>query len=312
MRESSALKKVVSLLFALVLMIGAMGMADFACAAPATMEEQGFYPDGDGVYYSRVFSGQTLYAGTNGAFVYAAPVTFAAPVSSLSPGQTVLCAGETWEDGTRMWYRFEWTDEGDVVRSGWIPAWQMATAPAVQQPAAPRGGGTTVRSSSPGVRTLVEIRTHSVFVRNQPRGAEFATARYWERYLYLGEQRDDQGRVWYKVQYGDQVGFITSEYCTVIYEAADGIISETDPAAPTPPPPPPPGSGRTLVEVRSHAINVRTGPGLNFDSMGTVHHWERYLYLGEQVDARPVLWYKIQWGAKEGWVSSKYAAVITD
>lgn len=163
-------------------------------------------------------------------------------------------------------------------------------------------------------RTLVEIRTHAVFVRNKPRGEEFGTAKYWQRYLYLGEQTDDRGKLWYQIQYGDRVGFVTSEYCTVIYEAPDGTVTDGYGPTPTPGPTPAPvpGTPRTLVEVRSHAVNVRKGPGLSYESMGTVHHWERYVYLGEQYDARPVLWYKIQWGTSEGWVSSKYCTPIQE
>lgn len=59
-------------------------------------------------------------------------------------------------------------------------------------------------------------------------------------------------------------------------------------------------------------VNVRTGPGLTYDSTGVAPRGSRLDYLGEtSTDERGVDWYKVAYDGQARWVSSTYA-VLTD
>lgn len=54
-------------------------------------------------------------------------------------------------------------------------------------------------------------------------------------------------------------------------------------------------------------VNMRSGPGLGYDSLAVISSGNTVEYLGESsVDERGVAWYHIRYNGKEGWGSSKY------
>jgi uncharacterized protein YgiM (DUF1202 family) len=58
-------------------------------------------------------------------------------------------------------------------------------------------------------------------------------------------------------------------------------------------------------------LNVRTGPGLNYDVVGSISTGKTLEFVGmSKKDSRGVYWYKVIYKGKERWVSSKYAKVI--
>lgn len=70
--------------------------------------------------------------------------------------------------------------------------------------------------------------------------------------------------------------------------------------------------GLALAEVRTTGdVWLRTGPGLDHDSIAILKMGRSYEYLGESsVDERGVVWYKISVGDKTGWVSSRYSELV--
>ena len=57
-------------------------------------------------------------------------------------------------------------------------------------------------------------------------------------------------------------------------------------------------------------VNLRKGPGLNYDTMGSVPEGTVLEYLGAvSTDERGVDWYKVEYKGKAAWISSKYSEV---
>lgn len=67
--------------------------------------------------------------------------------------------------------------------------------------------------------------------------------------------------------------------------------------------------GLALAEVRTTAsVNLRSGPGLDYDIVTSYPEGKSLEYLGEtSTDDRGVAWYKVSTDKGEGWVSSRYA-----
>ena len=54
-------------------------------------------------------------------------------------------------------------------------------------------------------------------------------------------------------------------------------------------------------------VNFRSGPGLDYDSYGTISAGEALEFDDTEEDERGVLWYRVEYNGAEGWISSKYA-----
>ena len=70
--------------------------------------------------------------------------------------------------------------------------------------------------------------------------------------------------------------------------------------------------GMALAEVRTTGnVWMRTGPGLNYDTVVSISEGKTLEYLGEtRMDERPVAWYKVSDGKHTGWVSSRYSKLV--
>ena len=70
-------------------------------------------------------------------------------------------------------------------------------------------------------------------------------------------------------------------------------------------------SGTKFVKTTGN-VHVRKGPGLDYGEMGTLAKGEIVSYLGStRKDGRGVAWYKINFNGNVGWVSSKYAKIVS-
>jgi len=71
------------------------------------------------------------------------------------------------------------------------------------------------------------------------------------------------------------------------------------------------GGKHSYIEGDDGKSFIRTGPGLDYKSVGVLHRGEDAKYLGEtSIDDRGVLWYKIRWNGHSAWVSSMYTKKV--
>lgn len=64
------------------------------------------------------------------------------------------------------------------------------------------------------------------------------------------------------------------------------------------------------VEITGGSVNVRSGPGLKYKDIGTVHKGDRLPYQGEIVHDEGRDWYLVEFKNENAWVSSKYAKLV--
>ena len=128
--------------------------------------------------------------------------------------------------------------------------------------------------------------TGSVYLRTGP-GLDYASRASigeGETLTYDRTQKDDRGVTWYHVSYSGRTGWISSVYARQ-------------------------GGPRGEKKVRlTGSANIRSGPGLDYDSIGTADEGTSLVWLEETgTDDRGVDWYKVSYRGKRGWVSSRYA-----
>ncbi len=121
-----------------------------------------------------------------------------------------------------------------------------------------------------------------------------------EQVSYLGSaSADERGVVWYEVQYYSHgVGWVSSVYSRLVGSGDAGVASTENDVS---------GS---YVEATGGKSNVRSGPGLDYEDLGTIQRGETASYLGQSaVDERGVRWYYVDYDGIVGWLSSRYATL---
>lgn len=128
--------------------------------------------------------------------------------------------------------------------------------------------------------------TGSVHMRSGP-GLDYASRVVIDEGVTLSydrTSRDDRNVLWYHITYGGKSGWISSAY------ARRG------------------GSWSGDTVVLTGSAHIRTGPGLEYSSLGAKSEGSTLSYKGaSQVDDRGVRWYKVSYQGQSGWVSSRYA-----
>ena len=144
--------------------------------------------------------------------------------------------------------------------------------------------------------------TASVNVRTGP-GLDYydmGTLKKDDQVEYLGySSMDDRGVVWYQVRYYSfGIGWVSSRYSEVLYDWSEGVNGVDGYVY-----------GSTVEGTRGQS-NLRTGPGLDYDDIGTLRKGETADYLGQwSVDDRGVTWYYVNLDGDVGWVSARYTTL---
>lgn len=125
---------------------------------------------------------------------------------------------------------------------------------------------------------------------------------------YLNQSSvDNRGVTWYKVSFRSSYGWVSSVYATPSYNSGTATYGGGTGAD---------GStwfNTTVTYVRATGrVNVRSGPGVGYDSINTMEEGEQVLYLGNSsYDSRGVLWYQVQYYSYGTyWVSSTYSELV--
>lgn len=126
------------------------------------------------------------------------------------------------------------------------------------------------------------------YVRSAPslNGKVITTLQEGDWAEYLGAHSvDDRGVTWYKVNYNDSIGWVSSRYVSFDQETREVYAAYGD-------------------------SFVRSAPNLNGAKLGTLKKGQSATYTEKSSkDSRGVVWYQIKFEGKTGWVSSKYTIV---
>lgn len=112
--------------------------------------------------------------------------------------------------------------------------------------------------------------------------------------LYKNNKVDiiSESNGWSKINFGSKIGYVSSEYLKSI---DNGESTNPNPTK------------KTIQEVTSSILNVRNGAGINYTKVDT-------LYKGDLVTVLSINnnWAKVEYGGKNGYVSSIYLKYISD
>ena len=203
-------------------------------------------------------------------------------VSTASKGTKLFYLGSSAKDSSgNTWYRVS-CSKGVA----WVCG-RYAKLSTAKDTDSPKDGNTVVT-------------TASVNMRKGP-GLDYGKVTAFgkgKKLTYLGESKKDaRGVTWYKCSSGKNTGWVSARYSKLSTEKDSGSSSGSSSGS---------TSGSTVVTTAS--VNMRKGPGLDYDQVTSFSKGKSLTYLGEsQKDARGVTWYKCSSGKNTGWVSSRYS-----
>lgn len=192
-------------------------------------------------------------------------------IGVLYNGQEADClGGQSVDDRGVVWYEINFKGQ-----SGWVSS---------------KYAKLNGQSGEAAYVSIVEGQCH---LRLTPdlNGEVLAILEEGSRCVYQGRtSTDSRGVDWYQVSYNGQAGWVSSMYSKLGVNTAPAVSS----------------SG-SYVKATSYKVNMRDEPNLAGEDIGTMDKGETATYLGQKsTDSRGVIWYKVRFNGKTGWVSSRY------
>lgn len=234
-----------------------------------------------------------------------------AVIGILTGGERLPILGRN-EDGT-------WFNVQTVFGEGWVSARYVITRNEFGN--APVTTDTVIVDSSTFVGPRVIINTGSLNIRSGP-GSEFTIlgiASGGDEFPLLAR---NASFTWVQIRTSVGVGWVNQKYVILSGDTSGLAISSAttpvvviDPA--TGEPVVDPDTGQPVTEVTSEltgpiafvgtgTLNIRSGPNIGFESIGTVQARTRMSIIGQSADRR---WWKVDSPFGAGWVNKKYVLV---
>ena len=216
-----------------------------------------------------------------------------ADMGTLSKGEQVVYLGNTSvDDRGVLWYQVTYKSKG----TGWVSSVYstLSNSGSVGAPSTGSSGGSGSHVKATGGKSNL---------RSGP-GLDYSdvgTLQNGDTAEYLGQQStDERGVVWYKVKHNGKTCWVSSKYTSLTNGGSSSSSSSSSSSK---------KSGST-VKATGGKSNLRSGPGLDYKDIGTMQKGDTATFLGEKsTDDRGVVWYKVSFNGKTGWVSSKYTTL---
>ncbi|WP_416420375.1 SH3 domain-containing protein [Priestia aryabhattai] len=216
--------------------------------------------------------------GGNQEKAYAATVTYKVTASKLNvrsgAGTNYGIIGSVVKDQTLSvvsksgsWYKINYNGRTGYVSSDYVQA----------------SGTTTAPTTPPAESTTYTVTASTLNVRSGA-GTNYASIGSVTKGQKLSVM--SKSGSWYKINYNGRTGYVSSDYVQ-----ASGTTT-----APTTPP-----AESTTYTVTASTLNVRSGAGTNYASIGSVTKGQKLSVMSKSGS-----WYKINYNGRTGYVSSDY------
>ena len=108
-------------------------------------------------------------------------------------------------------------------------------------------------------------------------------------FIVKGTSKDKSGVKWYKLKYGSKNGYVSSKY---VYIKSNTVTSVSN--------------TKGTVNTKKDPLTVRKGAGSSYAKLGSLAKGKTFNITGKIKDTSGVLWYRLTYINKTGYVSSKY------
>lgn len=227
--------------------------------------------------------------------VRTAPSTDSNVITTISRGQTYPATGRS---GDNAWVRLTvsgqegWSAARFLTLSGDINA-----LPVIQDQGGPAQPTPPPQPTGVRGRVLANLR-----LRAEPttRSAQLGTMPWGSEVDILGRSRN---HAWYQVNFRGQIGWAFASWVRIIEGSFDALPYTDGPQPVFPPPEPTEG----VIAQAFGNMRIRSGPGLQFETIGRAVWGTRVQVVGVSPDGN---WLKVRHGDLIGWSSAPWYRIV--
>lgn len=113
-------------------------------------------------------------------------------------------------------------------------------------------------------------------------------------FTILGSAKDKSGVTWYKLKYNSKNGYVSSKYVNIKQPTVTSVSNT-----------------KGTVNTKKDPLTVRSGPGSSYSKIGSMSKGKTFDITGKSTDSSGVVWYRLTYSGKTGYVSSVYVKTST-
>ena len=200
---------------------------------------------------------------------------------TLQNGEYVTITGKGRDGSGNLWYRI--SIEG---MTGYVSGAYIEIIEEENSGITPTDKQGVVNAASVNIRSGAGTNFSVIAVASQN-----------EEVRVVGETKDSNGALWYKVKYKEVEGFMKADYVTIGDSGNNGNN----------------GSETTYPEksakVNASSVNVRSGAGTENSVVATLSLNTPVKVTGEAKDGNGATWYKVKFDGGEGYMHSDYVTI---
>ena len=204
-------------------------------------------------------------------------------IGSLAKGKTFTVLGSAKDKSGVTWYKLKYNSKNGYVSSKYVN---------IKQP--------TVTSIS-NLKGTVNTKKDPLIVRSGPGSSynKLGSMAKGKTFNITGKSTDSSGVTWYRLTFNGKTGYVSSLYVKTSSTSSGSSGSSSSDVT---------GSKGT-VSTKSDPLIVRSGPGSKYSKIGSMAKGKTFTITGQTTDSLGVVWYKLTYNGKTGYVSSAYVKV---
>lgn len=199
-------------------------------------------------------------------------------VTTISRNQSVTITSKAKDGNGDTWYGVSFTKSGNSYK-GYVFAEYITVSSGSDD------------SSDSTMSIPATVNCDSLNMRSGPgtNNSVVTTLSKGTEVVIIGETRDSEGTLWYKISVNSKTGYVHSAYLTKKNQNSDSNTS---------------ASGQ-IMTVAYDAVNVRSGAGTSKGVVSVVYKDEKVTVLGQDKDGNGDIWYKVETASgKTGYIRS--------
>ncbi len=211
--------------------------------------------------------------------VRSGPGTSYKSIGSLAKGKTFTIKGKVQDISGTWWYTLSYNGKTGYVSSKYVKTSSTSS-------------GVTSVSNTTGTVTASD----GLNVRSGP-GTKYSRIGGLDKgktFTITGKAQDSSGTWWYRLTFSGKTGYVSSQY--VKTKTSGGATEEVQKA-----------TGK--VNTKSDPLLVRSGPGTNYGTIGSMAKGKTFTIIGNARDKSGNTWYKLTYNGRLGYVSGAYVKV---
>lgn len=211
-------------------------------------------------------------------------------LGSMAKGKTFNITGKSTDSSGVTWYRLTFNGKTGYVSSLYVKTSSTSS-----------GSSGSSSSDVTGSKGTVSTKSDPLIVRSGPgsKYSKIGSMAKGKTFTITGQTTDSLGVVWYKLTYNGKTGYVSSAYVKVTGSSSGSSGSSGSDVT---------GSKGT-VNTKNDPLIVRSGAGASYSRIGSLAKGKTFTITGQATDSSGVIWYKLTYNGKTGYVSSVYVKV---